>query len=93
MKGKNTTFTKRIVKWFWILFGGGILFIALIFLLISQGVIGYMPPVEELENPINKYASQVISVDNQLLGIYAQNKENRIYSTYEDLSPKLIDAL
>lgn len=96
MKKKNKNapaLTKNIIKWFWISFASGILLVALVFLLIAQGLIGYMPPVEELENPIDKYASQVISVDQKLLGTYAQSKENRIYSSYEDLSPALVDAL
>jgi penicillin-binding protein 1A len=93
MKNKNSAMPRRIIKWFWVLFAGGILSVALIFILIAQGVIGYMPLIEELENPIDKYASQVISADNELLGTYAQKKENRIYSTYENLSPKLVDAL
>ncbi|MDL2215039.1 transglycosylase domain-containing protein [Dysgonomonas sp. OttesenSCG-928-M03] len=52
-----------------------------------------MPPVEELENPIDKYASQAYSSDNELLGTYSQSKENRIYSNYDELSPYLIQAL
>jgi penicillin-binding protein 1A len=75
------------------LFGGGIVLLGLVFLLIARGVIGYVPPVEELENPIDKYASQVISIDKQLLGTYAQSKENRIYSAYKDLPKGLVDAL
>lgn len=94
MKKKNDpALIKRIIKWFWILFTTGILSTALIFLLIAQGVIGYMPPLEELENPIDKYASQVISVDQKLLGTYSQSKENRIYASYQDLSPDLVNAL
>ncbi|MFR9165397.1 MAG: transglycosylase domain-containing protein [Dysgonomonas sp.] len=65
----------------------------MIFALIAGGVIGYMPPIEDLENPIDKYASQVYSADNELLGTYSQSKENRIYSRYSDLSPYLVEAL
>lgn len=92
-KKDKSALTNRIIKWFWRVFAAGILFLALIFLLISQGVIGYMPPLEDLENPIDKYASQVISVDQELLGTYAHSKENRIYVSYEDLSPDLVNAL
>ena len=52
-----------------------------------------MPPIEDLENPINKYASQVISADMVTLGTYSQTNENRIYINYSDLSPSLIHAL
>ncbi len=93
MKSKDPLFIKKVVKWFWIIFSTALLSVILIFVLIITGVIGYMPPLEELENPIDKYASQVFSVDMKLLGTYAQSKENRIYSTYEDLSPQLVQAL
>ena len=35
----------------------------MVFMAIANGSIGYMPPVEQLENPIDKYASQVVSAD------------------------------
>ncbi|MFA7492979.1 MAG: transglycosylase domain-containing protein [Proteiniphilum sp.] len=77
----------------WSLFGiaagGAILF----FLLISIGMIGYIPNIEELENPIDKYASQVISTDNQPLFTYSLGNDNRIFVDYSDLSPHLIEAL
>ena len=72
--------TKKIIKWMWLAFGGLILFVTIIFALISAGIIGYMPDVEELENPIDKYASQVYSSDGALLGTYSLAKNNRIYS-------------
>lgn len=85
--------TKKIIKWMWLAFGGLIAFVTIMFALISAGIIGYMPDVEELENPIDKYASQVYSSDGALLGTYSLAKNNRIYSNYNDLSPYLIDAL
>ncbi|MDR1719922.1 MAG: transglycosylase domain-containing protein [Dysgonamonadaceae bacterium] len=85
--------SKRIVKWFWIVFASGMGLSIVIFFMIAKGYIGYMPPIEDLENPIDKYASQVISVDMKTLGMYAQNKEHRIYSSYGDLSPAIVHAL
>jgi penicillin-binding protein 1A len=84
---------KKIVKALWIAFGGVIALITVIFALISLGVIGYMPNVEDLENPIDKYASQVYSSDGKQLGTYSQAKNNRIFSDYSDLSPYLVEAL
>ena len=52
-----------------------------------------MPPVEQLENPIDKYASQVVSADGKTLGIYAHSQDNRIMVNYNDLSPDLVKAL
>lgn len=59
---------------------------------ISAGWIGYMPPIEELENPISKYASQVISSDNVLLGTWSLN-ENRLFASREEIAPSLLQAL
>jgi len=93
-KGKSKKkIHKRIIIALWAILGIGIISVALVFILIAKGVIGYMPPIEDLENPIDKYASQVYTYDNELLGTYSQSKENRIYSRYDDLSPYLVQAL
>ncbi len=88
---------KRGVNWFvrllWILFGSGVVVVALTFMLIANGAIGYMPPIEDLQNPIDKYATQLISEDNVVMGSFALKGNNRIYTTYEDLSPALVKAL
>lgn len=67
--------------------------IAIIFSAIANGKIGYVPPVEELENPNLIFATQIISDDGQLLGTWSLSKENRVYVGYEDLSPNLVKAL
>lgn len=85
--------TKSIIITFWVLFVAVVGTVFLIFTAIANGSIGYMPPVEQLENPIDKYASQVISSDGKTLGSYAHSKDNRIYVNYEDLSPDLVKAL
>lgn len=79
------------VLWILLLLGGGTA--ALLFTAIAKGKIGYVPPVEELENPNLKFATQVISDDGVTLGTYSYSKENRVYVGYEDLSPHLIHAL
>lgn len=75
----------------------GLLFLTcatiLIFTAIAKGWIGYMPPVEELENPIDKFASEIISADGKMLGTWSYSKENRIFVGYDELSPNLINAL
>ncbi len=65
----------------------------LIFIAIGKGMIGYVPPIEQLENPIDRYATQVISSDGKMLGSYSYGKDNRIYVSYNDLSPDLVKAL
>ena len=84
---------RKIRKILWIVFGSFWAFVVLLFLLIWFGIIGYMPPVEQLQNPIDKYASQLISADGVTLGSYARSGNNRIYSSYQDLSPDLVRAL
>lgn len=91
--GKNYPKKYKIVKVMWKLFGLVIVGSILFFLLISTGLWGYLPEISELENPIDKYASQVISSDNELLFTYSQSDNNRIFVDYSDLSPHLINAL
>ena len=67
--------------------------VALLFTAIAKGKIGYVPPVEELENPNLKFATQIISDDGVTLGTYSYSTDNRIYVGYEDLSPYLVNAL
>ena len=90
---KKNNLAKKIVRTVWFFFFTGIISLAFVFVLIAKGKIGYMPPLEDLENPVNKYASQIISADMVLLGTYSQSNENRIYVNYKDLSPALVQAL
>ena len=53
--------TKGIIISGWVLYVAALGAVVALFLAIVRGAIGYMPPVEQLENPIDKYASQVIS--------------------------------
>ena len=85
--------TKGFLILFWSLFIAGIAAVYMLFAAIANGSIGYMPPVEQLENPIDKYASQVISSDGKTIGSYAHSSDNRIFVTYNDLSPDLVKAL
>ncbi len=92
-KGSSQKPKQKIVRTMWSIFGLGVAFLLLLFTLISVGAVGYLPQISELENPIDKYASQVISTDNELLFTYSQSDDNRIFVDYSDLSPHLIDAL
>lgn len=89
----KTAFQRRFLIAFWSIFAGVILTAVIIFVLIAKGVIGYMPPIEELENPKDKFASEIISSDMQVLGRFYQSKANRIYVSYDELSPNLVKAL
>ena len=68
--------------------GTGVAFYA-----ISEGWIGYMPPIEDLQNPINRFATQIYSSDGKLMGTWNYNRENRVMVDYTKLSPHLVEAL
>lgn len=84
---------KKVVKILWIFITLIALVCVIIFFSISKGWVGYMPPVEDLENPNYKFATEVLSEDGKVLGTYSYSKENRVYIGYEDLSPNIINAL
>ena len=65
----------------------------LCFTAIWNGWIGYMPPVEDLQNPINRFATQIYSADGKVIGTWNFNRENRICIPYSNLSPYLVQAL
>ena len=90
MKGNNIR--GKFFLWFWGLFLGTTGLVILIFALIIRGQIGYLPPLEELQNPKNRYASEIFSADMQSMGRYYR-KENRIGVSYSELSPDLVNAL
>lgn len=84
---------KKIIIGLWIFFAVSVLAITGIFIAISNGWIGYMPPVEELENPTYKFATEIYSEDGKVLGTWSLEKENRVYTSYNELSPHIINAL
>ncbi|WP_053989974.1 penicillin-binding protein 1A [Mangrovimonas sp. TPBH4] len=92
-KNKQATpdFSKYI-RWFWITFTGGLLFVILLFLLASFGVFGEMPDHTELENPKNNLATEIISSDGKTLGKFYYN-DNRTPVDYSELPPYLVEAL
>lgn len=63
------------------------------FIAIWNGWIGYLPELEDLQNPINRYATQVYSSDGKVLGTWHLNKENRVVVPYEKISPYVVNAL
>ena len=84
---------KKFVLFLWALLFVVTLTVMGAFYAISEGWIGYMPPIAELQNPINRYATQVYSADGKLMGTWNYNKENRIMVDYAQLSPNLVKAL
>ncbi|PQJ69021.1 penicillin-binding protein 1A [Polaribacter butkevichii] len=91
MTQKKTTDFKKYIKWFWLLVLGGFAAILLLFLIASWGGLGKLPTFEELENPENNLATEIISSDGKTLGKYAT--ENRTPIKFKDLPDNLIKAL
>ena len=83
---------KKYLRVFWIIFGTGILSIIILFSLITNGKLGFMPTLYELENIETSLASEVYSCDSVVLRKFFY-KENRTYVPYEDISKNVIIAL
>ena len=91
MAKKKTKGFVKYKRWFWGITLGGFSFIVLVFLLASRGFLGVLPTFEELENPENNLATEVISSDGKTLGKYAA--ENRTPIKYKDLPKNIVEAL
>ena len=81
--------TKKILIWGCVLSPFIILFVLI--QLTSLGVFGELPTFEELENPKNNLATEIISEDGIVLGKYFF--ENRSKTNYKELPENLINAL
>ena len=57
---------KKFFITIWTVFVAVVLFVVIAFWAIAKGFIGYMPDLKELENPVNKFASQVFTADGKL---------------------------
>ncbi len=52
-----------------------------------------MPDIQDLQNPIDRYATQIYSADGKVIGTWNQNKENRIHVDITKISPYVVEAL
>lgn len=84
---------RKFIHTLWVLIILGIVCFAAMTAAIWNGWIGYMPPVEELQNPIDRYATQIYSDDGKVLGTWSMNKDNRIRLPYDSISPLVVNAL
>ena len=81
------------IKALWLGFGAFVVLAAGFFILVYNGVIGYMPPIEELKNPQDKFASVIYTSDGKEMGRYFRNTGNRVYADFDEISPSVVDAL
>ncbi len=90
-KKKSKPSIKKWIKFVWIGFFAVVLGISALFFAVSQGFVGDMPDVKELENPDIYVASEIYSSDNVLLGKFEKEKTKPV--TYKQLPPFLVYAL
>ena len=83
----------KYTRIFWILFTLPFLGLFLIILLAATGNMGYMPRIEDLENPKINLATHVISADREILGNIYYKNQNRTHVDYDQLPKYLVDAL
>lgn len=83
---------KKVLKYMWGGFGVIVFLVISLFFMIHQGWIGYMPPIDDLQNPISKFASQIITADGKVIGTWSENS-NRVFVDYDSISPNVFKAL
>ncbi|MDE6309947.1 MAG: penicillin-binding protein, partial [Muribaculaceae bacterium] len=85
---------RKILVILWVAFVCLIGAIGVFFIMIYNGLIGYMPEVEELKNPKDKFASVLYTADGVEMGRYYDPRTgNRVYADFDEISPYVVDAL
>jgi penicillin-binding protein 1A len=82
---------KHYILILWGIYSIPFVVIIILFILLSNGKLGYVPTFEDLENPKNNIASEIWSSDSVMLSKFYL--ENRTYVDFTDLSPNIVNAL
>jgi len=90
---KRAARTKKMIRALWTINFCGVALVTLIGVMIYHGYIGYMPPVEGLLNPEDRFASRLFTSDGVEMGRFYQSRNNRVYADYSEISPNVINAL
>lgn len=90
---KRAARTKKMIRALWTINFCGVALVMLIGAMIYHGYIGYMPPVEGLLNPEDRFASRLFTSDGVEMGRFYQSRNNRVYADYSEISPNVINAL
>lgn len=90
---KRAARTKKKIRALWTINFCGVALVMLIGVMIYHGYIGYMPPVEGLLNPEDRFASRLFTSDGVEMGRFYQSRNNRVYADYSEISPNVINAL
>lgn len=90
---KRAARTKKMIRALWTINFCGVALVMLIGVMIYHGYIGYVPPVEGLLNPEDRFASRLFTSDGVEMGRFYQSRNNRVYADYSEISPNVINAL
>ncbi len=90
---KRAARTKKMIRALWTINFCGVALVMLIGVMIYHGYIGYMPPVEGLLNPEDRFASRLFTSNGVEMGRFYQSRNNRVYADYSEISPNVINAL
>lgn len=93
MSQKMSARQRTLIASLWIIFAAAVAAAGVFFFLVYNGAIGYMPAVEDLKNPSDRFASVVYSADGKELGRYFRNTGNRVYADLDEISDNVINAL
>lgn len=85
--------TRIIIISMWSLFAAMVIGGFALLIMIYNGVIGYMPAIEDLKNPKDNYATVIYSSDGVELGRYFRNTGNRVHVDNDEVSKHVTDAL
>lgn len=92
-KKKGSKFKRALVRIIWITFLTGVISIFVFLALLYNGIIGYMPSIENITNPNDKYASFIYSADGEEMGRYYYGSSNRVYSDMGEIPLHMVEAL
>lgn len=84
---------RAIVHFLWEGLAIVVAFCLMFFIAVWNGWIGYMPDMDTLSNPIDKFATQVYSANGKLIGTWNEDNGNRVAVDYNSISPNLVHAL
>ena len=84
---------KSFIRFLWGALLIGIVALVVGFTAIWNGWVGYMPNVDDLQNPISKYASQIFSADGKVI-LHRPDNSSDVYRTTDNGKTwsKVVDA-
>ncbi len=92
MDGSKKGFRKSNLI-FWLVFSLPIIVVVTLFSMAAAGKLGYMPKIEDLENPKINLATLIYSEDHEVLGTVYHMNQNRTKVGFDRLPDHLVNAL